>query len=231
MTLSKTPLTMWSALRAVVYREMLSSFRRRGDLLQPVLFFIIVVSLFPLSVTPDENLLLRTGAGIVWVAALLATLLALDTMFRPDFEDGSLEQLLLSPQPLSLLVGGKMLSHWILSGLPLVIISPFLALLMQLPASGTKYLALSLLLGTPALSLIGGVGVALTVSLKKSGVLLSLLILPLFVPVLIFGSGAVHASLAGLDASPHLLLLSAFSLFSMVICPLAASAALRISVN
>lgn len=218
---------MWSVIR----RDLLISFRERGDILQPVLFFIIVVSLFPLAVIPEPQLLRQAGPGIIWVAALLATLLALDGMFRPDYEDGTLEQIILSAHPLSMLVLGKVVAHWLVAGLPLVIISPLLGLLMQLPVDAIVILLLALLLGTPALSLLGAVGVGLTVGIRKSGVLLSLVILPLYVPVLIFGSGAVHATLSGLDPSPHLLLLAAFSLFSMALCPLAGASALRISVN
>ncbi|MGI9319717.1 MAG: heme exporter protein CcmB, partial [bacterium] len=203
----------------------------RGDMLQPVLFFIIVVSLFPLSVTPDPVLLMQTGPGIIWVAALLATLLALDGIFRPDYEDGTLEQLVLSPHPLSLLVLAKTLAHWLVTGLPLIIVAPLLGVLMQLPANAIMVLCAALLLGTPALSLVGAVGVGLTVGIRKSGVLLSLVILPLYVPVLIFGAGAVQATMISVDPVPHLLLLASFSLFSLAVCPVASATALKISVN
>lgn len=229
--MAKLEISMWAAMWATIRRDLTISFRERGDILQPVLFFIIVVSLFPLAVTPGEQLLRQAGPGIIWVAALLATLLALDGMFRPDFEDGTLEQVILSPHPLSLLVMGKVIAHWLVAGLPLVVISPLLGLLMQLPGNAILVMILALLLGTPSLSLLGAVGVGLTVGIRKSGVLLSLVILPLYVPVLVFGSGAVHATLVGIDPAPHLMLLAAFSLFSMTICPLAAASALRISVN
>ena len=218
-----------SAMNALIRRDILIALRERSDLLQPVLFFIIVVSLFPLSVTPDRTLLMQAGPGIIWVAALLATLLALDGIFRPDHEDGTLEQLVLSPHPLSLLVLAKTAAHWMVTGLPLIIVAPLLGLLMQLPSDAIVVMCLALLLGTPALSLIGAVGVGLTVGVRKSGVLLSLVILPLYVPVLIFGSGAVQALMVSIDPLPHLLLLASFSLFSLAVCPLASAAALRIS--
>ena len=212
-------------------RDLALSVRARGDMLQPVIFFIIVVSLFPLTVTPEPVMMRAVAPGVIWVAALLSTLLAMDGLFRSDYEDGVLEQIILSPAPLSLLVVGKTVAHWLVTGLPLILISPLLGMLMQLPAEAISTLLLSLALGTPALSLIGAVGVSLTLSARRSGVLLSLIILPLYVPTLIFGAGAVQASLIGLDTSPHLLLLAACSLFSLTVCPLATAAALRISVN
>ena len=224
-------LSALQAMKALLKRDLLIATRERSDLLQPVLFFIIVVSLFPLSVTPDHFLLMQAGPGIIWVAALLATLLALDGIFRPDFEDGTLEQLVLSPHPLSLLVIAKTIAHWLITGLPLTLIAPLLGVLMQLQLEAIIVLCIALLLGTPALSLIGAVGVGLTVGVRKSGVLLSLVILPLYVPVLIFGAGAVQASMVSLDSAPHLLLLASFSLFSLAVCPVASAAALKISVN
>lgn len=220
-----------SGFIAILKRDLKLSFRERGDIMQPVMFFIIVVSLFPLSVTPEAGLLRVAGPGIIWVAALLATLLALDSMFRPDYDDGTLEQLALSPHSLPLLVLGKAIAHWLVSGLPLILISPLLGMLMQLPGDAIGILALSLLLGTPALSLLGSVGVGLTVGIRKSGVLLSLLILPLYVPVLIFGAGAVQAVGISQDPSPHLMLLGSFALFSICICPVATASAIRISLN
>jgi len=220
-----------SAMKALVRRDLMIALRERGDMFQPVLFFIIVVSLFPLSVTPDKTLLMQAGPGIIWVAALLATLLALDGIFRPDHEDGTLEQLVLSPHPLSLLVLAKTLAHWLVTGLPLILISPLLGMLMQLSGDAIIVLSGALILGTPALSLIGAVGVGLTVGIRKSGVLLSLVILPLYVPVLIFGAGAVQATMISIDPQPHLLLLASFSLFSLAVCPLASATALKISVN
>ncbi|MBX2867128.1 MAG: heme exporter protein CcmB [Acidiferrobacterales bacterium] len=216
---------------AIVRRDLLISLRTRGDILLPVLFFIVVVSLFPMSVTPVPELLQETGPGIIWVAALLATLLALDGIFRPDYDDGALEQLSLTPHPLSMMVLAKAIAHWLTTGLPLLLVSPLLGVLMQLPYSAIQILFWSLLLGTPALSLIGSVGVGLTVGIRKSGTLLSLLILPLYVPVLIFGTGAVHASIIGLPVTPHLMLLGAFSVFSLAVCPLASAIAIKISVS
>ena len=223
--------SVWTAMISVIRRDLLISARDRSEILQPVLFFIIVVSLFPLSVGPDKQLLQQAGPGIVWVAALLATLLALDSMFRPDLEDGTLEQLVLSPHPHSVLVLGKTVAHWLATGLPLIIVAPLLGLLIQLPSDAVKILMLGLLIGTPGLSLIGSVGVGLTVGIRKSGVLLSLVILPLYVPVLIFGAGAVQAVMVSQDPWPHLQLLGAFSLFSLALCPLASAAAIRISLN
>ncbi len=218
---------MWSLLR----RDLSIALRERGSLAQPVLFFIVVVTLFPLSVAPDPVLLRSAGPGIIWVAALLATMLALDSMFRPDFDDGTLEQIALSPHPLSMLVLAKAVAHWLVSSVPLIVVSPLLGMLMQLPGDAISILVLALFLGTPALSLVGAVGVGLTVGIRRNGMLLSLLVLPLYVPALIFGSGAVQASLVSLDPAPHLLLLAAFSLFSLAVCPLAAALAVRISLN
>ncbi len=219
------------AMIAIARRDLLISLRSRGEILLPVLFFIIVVSLFPLSITPDPTLLGKFGPGIIWVAALLATLLALDGVFRPDYEDGTLEQLALGPHPLSMMVLAKSVAHWLVTGLPLLIISPLLGILMQLSALGIKVMMLSLLIGTPALSLLGAVGVGLTVGIRKSGSLLSLLVLPLYVPILIFGTGAVHAAALGLPYSAHLMLLAAFSLFSLAVCPIASASAVRVSVS
>ena len=221
----------WSGMLSMLRRDLRIALRERTDMAQPVLFFVVVVSLFPLSATPDQQLLRTAGPGIIWVAALLSTLLALDSIFRPDYEDGSLEQLALGPHPLSLLVLAKTVAHWLVSALPLIIISPLLGVLMQLPFDAIWILFLALLAGTPALSLVGSVGVGLTVGIRRNGILLSLLVLPLYVPALIFGSGAVQASLISQDPLPHLLLLAAFSLFSLAVCPLAAAAAVRISLN
>lgn len=225
------PISATAAMLAVIKRDLLLSLRARHDILQPVFFFIIVVSLFPLSVAPQQQLLQSAGPGIIWVAALLATLLALDSMLRADFDDGALEQLALSPHPLGLLVLGKTIAHWMLSGLPLIIIAPLLGVFMQLSADANCVLFYSLLLGTPALSLIGSVGVGLTVGIRKRGVLLSLVIAPLYVPVLIFGAGAVQAMSIGQAPTPHLMLLAACSLFSLCTCPFASASAIKISLN
>lgn len=223
--------SLWSGFWSLLRRDLRIALRERSDLAQPVLFFVIVVSLFPLAASPDRQLLQNSGPGIIWMAALLATLLALDSIFRPDYEDGSLEQIALSPHPLSLLVLAKAVAHWLACALPLIVVSPLLAMLMQLPGNAAVILAFSLVLGTPALSLIGAVGVGLTVGIRRNGVLLSLLVLPLYVPALIFGAGAAHAAMVGQEPAPHLLLLAAFSLFALAVCPLAAAAAIRISLN
>ncbi len=223
--------SVWSGFRALLARDLRIALRERSDMAQPVLFFMVVVSLFPLSLSSDLELIRSVGPGIIWVAALLASLLALDSIFRPDYEDGSLEQIVLSPHPLSLMVLAKAIAHWLVSSLPLILVSPLLALLMQCPAHAILILVLGLVLGTPALSLIGAVGVGLTLGIRRNGVLLSLIVLPLYVPTLIFGAGAVLAAMTGQDSTPHLLLLAAFSLFSLAVGPLAAAVSIRVSLN
>jgi heme exporter protein B len=206
-------------------------FRRRSELANPILFYLIVISLFPLGVGPASEQLREIAPGIIWIAALLATLLALDALFRSDYEDGSLEQLILSPHPVSVLAFAKVGVHWLVTGLPLLIVTPLLALLMQLDSTTTKTLLLSLLIGTPTLSLIGAVGVALTVGLQRGGLLLTLVVLPLYVPVLIFGAEAVRAAASGLPAIGQLYALGAILALAMVLTPLATAAALRVSLN
>jgi heme exporter protein B len=213
----------------VIQRDLLLAMRQRADVLTTLFFFIIVVSLFPLGVGPEINMLRSMAPGVVWVAALLASMLSLERMFSSDYLDGTLEQMMLSPQPLSLLVLGKALAHWMVTGVPLVLIAPILGVQFDLQTDALFVLAVSLLLGTPVLSLIGAIGAALTLGLRGGGVLVSLLVLPLYIPVLIFGAGAVEASSAGLGASAHLSLLGAFLLASLVLAPWAAAAALRIS--
>ena len=213
----------------VIQRDFLLAMRQRSDILTTLFFFIIVVSLFPLGVGPEMNMLRAMAPGVVWVAALLASMLSLDRMFSSDYLDGTLEQMMLSPQPLLLLVLGKGLAHWIVTGVPLVLISPILGFQFDLEADALIILAVSLLLGTPVLSLIGAIGAALTLGLRGGGVLVSLLVLPLYIPILIFGAGAVEAASAGLGASAHLSLLGAFLLASLVLAPWATAAALRVS--
>lgn len=213
----------------VIQRDLLLAMRQRADVLTTLFFFIIVVSLFPLGVGPEINMLRSMAPGVVWVAALLASMLSLERMFSSDYLDGTLEQMMLSPQPLSLLVLGKALAHWMVTGVPLVLIAPILGVQFDLQTDALFVLAVSLLLGTPVLSLIGAIGAALTLGLRGGGVLVSLLVLPLYIPVLIFGAGAIEASSAGLGASAHLSLLGAFLLASLVLAPWAAAAALRIS--
>ncbi len=220
---------MFQAFATLLKRDLTLSQRHSSDWLNPLVFFVIVVTLFPLGVGPDGELLSEIAPGVIWVAALLATLLALDGLFRDDFIDGSLEQLLLSPHPLPILVMAKTLAHWLVSGLPLVLLSPVLALLMQLPLKALPSLLMSLVLGTLCLSLIGSIGAALTVGLKRGGVLLALLVLPLFIPVLIFGSSCVVAAVGGFETDAQLSLLAGLLFLALALCPWAAAAALRIS--
>ncbi len=207
------------------------AFRRRSEMINPLLFFTLVTSLFPLGVGSQPKLLSLMAPGVVWVAALLAALLSLDTIFRSDFEDGTLEQLLLSAQPVSVLVIAKVLAHWLITGLPLLLMAPLLGNFLGLPAEATGTLVLSLLLGTPALSLIGAIGVGLTVGLRKGGVILSLLVLPLYVPVLIFGAGAVGNAAMGIDATAQMYIMAAFLILSLTLSPIATAAALRVSLS
>ena len=218
-------------MRCIFMRDLRIALRRRADTLAALFFFVIVVSLFPLGVGPEPALLRSMAAGVVWVAALLASMLSLTRLFADDHQDGTLEQLLLSVTPLPLLVLAKMAAHWLASGLLLALISPMLALQFDMPASAAGVLALSLLLGTPLLSLIGGIGAALTVGVRGGGVLLSLLVLPLYVPVIIFGAGAVEASSSGLGVAGHFSLLGAMLVLALFLAPLATAAALRISIE
>ena len=220
---------MWSVFATLVHRDVLLTFRRRSDVLAAVFFFIIVVSLFPLGVGPERELLRTMAPGVLWVAALLASMLSLGRLFALDFADGTLEQMLLSPEPLTVIVGAKVLAHWLVSGLPLVILAPVLALQFDLPFDAIEVLVISLLLGTPILSLMGAIGAALTLGLRGGGVLVALLVLPLYIPVLIFGAGAVGAQASGLGGTAHLHLLAALLAASSVLAPPAASAALRVS--
>ncbi|MDA9556832.1 heme exporter protein CcmB [Vibrio sp.] len=222
---------MMTSFFAIMRRELLMAYRRQADVLNPLWFFIIVITLFPLSIGPEPQLLSRIAAGIVWVAALLSALLSLERLFRDDFQDGSLEQLMLMPLPLSVVVIAKIIAHWVLTGLPLIIISPLLALLLSLNWDVWLAVVLTLLIGTPTLSFIGGIGVALTVGLQKGGVLLSLLILPLYIPVLIFATSAIDTASLGLPYTGQLAILAAMLTGSITLTPIAISAALRISVN
>lgn len=217
--------------RAQVKRELALARRRGGDLLNPLLFLALVVVLFPLGISPQPDLLAEIAPGLLWVAALLAMLLSLDALFRTDFADGSLEQLLLSPQPLPLLCLAKVFVHWLLTGMPLALCAPLMGVLLSLPGTGYLTLAASLALGTASLSLIGAIGAALTVGLPRGGVLLSLLVLPLYIPVLIFGAGAVQAAIQGGGAAPALALLGALLALAVAAAPFAIAGALRISVN
>ncbi len=225
------PVGWLGGARCVVMRDLRLALRRRADTLAALVFFVMVVSLFPLGVGPDAQLLRSMGPGVVWVAALLASMLSLARLFSDDHVDGTLEQLLLSAHPLPVLVAGKILSHWISSGLMLALVSPVLALQFDLSVEASAVLLLSLLMGTPILSLIGAIGAALTVGLRGAGVLLSLLVLPLCIPVLIFGAGAVEAHIAGLGIAGHFSLLGALLVLSVALAPLVAAAALRIALE
>jgi heme exporter protein B len=219
------------ALGAVIRRDLLLAMRRKTEVLTALLFFVIVASLYPLGVGPEPALLRKIAPGVLWVAALLATMLGLQRMFAADHADGTLEQMLLSPTPLTLLVCGKNLAHWLVCGLPLVLLAPLLGLQFDLDAGGLGVLTLGLLLGTPVLSLIGSIGAALTLGVRGGGVLLSLLVLPLYIPTLIFGAGAVQAHASGQGASGHLSLLAALLVLSLFFAPWATTAALRIAIE
>ncbi len=219
------------AMRGVFVRDLRLAMRRRADTAAAMFFFVIVASLFPLGVGPEPALLRTMAPGVVWVAALLASMLSLGRLFADDHQDGTLEQLLLSVCPLPLIVLAKMAAHWLCSGLALTLVAPLLALQFDLPASSIGVLTLSLLIGTPLLSLIGGIGAALTVGVRGAGVLLSLLVLPLCVPVLIFGAGAVDAAAAGLAVGAHYSLLGAMLVLALFAAPIAAAAALRIALE
>ncbi len=219
------------AMRTVFARDMKVAFRQRQDLLNPLLFFVMVVTLFPLGVSPEVAFLREAGAGILWVAALLSVLLSLDHLFRHDFDDGTLEQLVMQPHPLFLLVLAKTLAHWVLTGLPLVLLAPVLGVMVHLDGNSIAVLCLTLLIGTPVLSLIGSIGAALTLGLRSAGVLLSLLIIPLYIPVLIFGTGTVAAAAEGAPVAGYLALLGAFLVLATTLAPFAAAAALRISLS
>jgi heme exporter protein B len=220
---------MIAAARCIVARDLLLALRRRSDVATALLFFVIVASLFPLGVGAEPNLLRSIAPGVIWVAALLSSMLSLSRLFAADHADGTLEQMLLGVSPLGVVAAAKVLAHWLVSGLPLVAIAPLIALQYDLPAPLYGTLVLSLLLGTPVLSLIGAVGAALTLGLRGGGVLLSLLVLPLYVPVLIFGAGSVDMAAAGLSPQGQLQLLAAMLVASAAFAPWAIAAALRIS--
>ena len=215
----------------VLRRDLSIALRTPGQWLNPLFFFVIVVSLFPLGIGPEPNTLALIAPGVIWVSALLAVLLSLDALFAADYRDGTLEQLVLSDQPLSVIALAKILAHWLQSGLPLLLLSPLLGVVMQLPVPAFGVLMLSLLLGTLTLSLLGAIGAALTVSLNQAGVLLSLLILPLTVPVLIFGAGSVATAASGIDAGGQLLLMGAMLALALALAPLATAASLRVGVG
>lgn len=222
---------MLQAFITILQRDLILAIRHRAELMNPVLFFVLVVVLFPLGVGAEISILSKIAPGIIWIAALLSALLSLDRIFRSDMEDGSLEQMLISAQPMSLLILAKIIAHWMITGLPVVLVGPLLALFLGMPSEAIATLFISLLVGTPILSAIGAVGVALTVGLRRGGVILSLLVLPLYVPVLIFASQAVDAAAAGFPTVAPIAMLGALLLLSFSLTPWAASSALKMSVS
>lgn len=225
------PHQLSGVLLALLKRELALAMRQKGEVLTPLVFFVVITSLFPLGIGPESALLLRMAPGVLWVSALLSAMLSLQRLFATDYSDGSLEQMAISPMPLGLIVIVKTIAHFLLSGLPLVLISPLLGLQFGMDASALGLLMITLLLGTPTLSLVGSVGAALTLGVRGAGVLLSLLVLPLYIPVLIFGAGAVEADAAGLGSSGHLSLLAALLALSAFFAPIATTAAIRISLE
>ncbi len=221
----------YRAFAALVRRDLTVAVRRRAEMANPLLFFVLVVTLFPLGVGPEPKALANMAPGVVWVAALLAALLSLDGIFRPDFEDGTLEQLVLSAHPVPILVLAKVTAHWLITGLPLLLAAPLLATFLGMPGTALGTLTVSLLLGTPVLSLVGAIGVALTVGLRKGGMILSLLVLPLYVPVLIFGASAADAARMNLPADAQIYIMAAFLALAATLAPVATAAALRVSLS
>ncbi|QFU24863.1 heme exporter protein CcmB [Shewanella eurypsychrophilus] len=227
----KKGISFRQAFFTLLKRDLQIAIRHKGDIFNPLLFFILVVTLFPLAIGPEPKILSRVAPGIIWVAALLASMLSLERLFKADYNDGSLEQMLLSPQPLPLMVLAKVLAHWILTGVPLILVAPLLAVLLHLDDNSYGALMATLALGTPVLSLLGGIGVALTVGLHKGGVLLSLLILPLYIPVLIFATTAIDAAGLNLPYSGQLAIIGAMLVGSLILAPFAIGASLRVSTN
>ncbi|GGD72664.1 heme exporter protein CcmB [Lacimicrobium alkaliphilum] len=219
---------MRGSLQALLTRELALAFRQKGELLQPLVFFVLVISLFPLGVGPGPQMLQKIGPGVIWVAVLLASLLGMERLFRDDFNDGWLEQMMLSPVPLTLVVLIKVLSHWLTCVLPLLLISPLLAVFLNLTLDMYQALLITLLLGTPLLSLVGATGVALTTGLQRGGVLLSLLLLPLFIPLLIFATSAVDAAALQLSYNGQLAIIGALLLLALALTPFATAYALRV---
>ncbi|NYT64909.1 heme exporter protein CcmB [Alcaligenaceae bacterium] len=220
-----------SVLRSVIQRDLRLAMRRKSDVLTPLFFFVIVVSLFPLGIGAERDMLRQIAPGVLWVAALLAAILSLNRLFEQDHADGTLEQMLLTPAPLGMVVLGKVMAYWLLTGLPLTVLAPILALQFDLASSSIWVLAASLAIGTPVLSFIGAIGASLTLGLRGGSALVALLVLPLYVPVLIFGAGSVDAAAAGLGASAHLSLLGAVLVLTGFFAPWATAAALRIALE
>lgn len=229
--MAERELSVLATMGRLVRRDVAVALRRRAEMANPLLFFLLVCTLFPLGIGPDPTRLAAIAPGVLWVVALLSCLLASDGVFRADYDDGSLEQMLASPASLYLLALAKSAAHWLATGLPLALLAPLLALLLQLPGAAMPALVASLLLGSAVLSLIGAIGAALTVGLRRGGLLLSLIVLPLYIPVLIFGAGAVQAAAEGFDYGGQLALLGAFLALALPLAPFAVAAGLRISVD
>ena len=223
--------TTAAAFRATLARDLLIAYKRKNDIVNPFMFFLIVATLFPIGISPDPQRLGEIAAGVLWISALLAAMLSMDNLYRADYEDGSLEQLLLSPHPLYFMVLAKNISHWLVSGLPVVLASPLIAYMLNLSADAYFALFMTLLLGTPVLSLLGSIGVALTVGLGSRGLILAVITLPMSVPVLIAGTMAVQQTHNGAPLTGYLAILGAMLLVSITLAPLASAAALRISIN
>ena len=223
--------TLAGAVVATLRRDLLIAYKRKNDLFNPFMFFVLVATLFPIGISPEPEALGEISAGVLWISALLASLLAMDNLFRADFEDGSLELLMLSPHPLYFLVLAKNVAHWLVSGLPVVLVSPLIAYMLNFPEDAYSTLVLTLLLGTPVLSLVGSIGVALTVGLGSRGLILAVITLPMSVPVLIAGTLTVSQTLEGASLSGYLAIMGAMLVAALTLAPLASAAALRISVN
>lgn len=223
--------TLAGAIVATLRRDLLIAYKRKNDLFNPFMFFVLVATLFPIGISPEPEALGEISAGVLWISALLASLLAMDNLFRADFEDGSLELLMLSPHPLYFLVLAKNIAHWLVSGLPVVLVSPLIAYMLNFPEGAYTTLVLTLLLGTPVLSLLGSIGVALTVGLGSRGLILAVITLPMSVPVLIAGTLTVSQTLEGASLSGYLAIMGAMLVAALTLAPLASAAALRISVN
>ena len=223
---------MFKAFWLLLKRDLLLALRRRSEVFTVLFFFMVVISLFPLGVGTEDSVLKQIAPGVVWIAALLASTLALDRLFASDYQDGTLEQMILAPQSLSVMVFAKMLAHWLLTGLPLVLIAPLVGLFYHLPFDSIVVMVTVLLIGTPILSMVGAIGAALTLGLRGGGVLVSLLVLPFYLPVLVYGAGAISTSmLEGISIQPYLMLLSAFALLAVIFSPWATAAALKISLE
>ncbi|MGE4629593.1 MAG: heme exporter protein CcmB [Pseudohongiellaceae bacterium] len=229
MSIERT--TTIKAFQATLRRDLLIAYKRKNEVVNPFMFFLIVATLFPIGISPEPDRLSEIAAGVLWISTLLASLLAMDNLYRADYEDGSLEQLLLAPHSLYFMVLAKNLAHWLISGLPVVLISPLIAYMLNLPAESFGTLFVTLLLGTPVLSLLGSIGVALTVGLGSRGLILAVITLPMSVPVLIAGTMAVQQTLNGASLAGYLAIMGAMLLASISLAPLASAAALRISVN